>query len=243
MKNITTFDFKELNKFKEIYVLVSGGFDSVYLYEIIKNLFPKKTFPLNCYNPYEWNKTLKQIEENDENFIKIKPGNYKDVIKNSFLKLPQAYELKREKKYHKKIFPCCRVLKHKEFFKDDRFKENNTVIISGIKRGDSHQRGIWLTQLSQGKEPCNQSNGEPTFYHKHKGGQLYCYPFRDYMVRELLDNIKNKLWKKYPYLEHSGCSLCPVLVLFKIVSEGKRYERSVQYARNLNVFHYRDILN
>ena len=36
MENITTFNFKELNKFEKIYVLVSGGFDSIYLYEIIK---------------------------------------------------------------------------------------------------------------------------------------------------------------------------------------------------------------
>jgi len=240
MKNITTFDFKGLERFDKIYVLVSGGFDSIYLYEIIKNLFPKKTIPTNCFNPYEYNKTLKQIENSDKNFIKIPPGNYKNIIKKSFLKLPQAYKLKEQKKYHKKIFPCCRVLKHVNFLKNKRFKEDNTVIISGIKRGDSHQRGIWLTQLSQGREPCNQFG--ISFYHKHQTGQLYCYPFRDYMTRELPNDIKNELWKRFPYLDHSGCVLCPVLVLFNLVSEGDRYQKSLKYARNLGVFPYKEII-
>ena len=236
------FDFLELSKFKKIFVLVSGGFDSTYLYEIIRKAFLEKTYPVNCFNPYEYNKTLKQIEKNDKNFISIKPENYKDVIKKSFLNLPKAFKLKKSKKYHKKIFPCCYVLKHRNFLKDKQFKENNTVIISGIKRGDGTQRRIWLTQLSQGREPNNQSNGKPTFYHKHRTGQLYCYPFRDFTKRELSENIKNQLWKKYPYLEHSGCVLCPVLVLFNLISEGNRYEKSLQYARNLGVFPYQDIL-
>jgi len=241
MKNITTFNFKELEKFDKVYVLVSGGFDSTYLYEKIRELIsPWKIYPVNCYNPYEYNKTLKQIAL-DRNMIFIKPGKYKDVIKNSFLNLPKAYKLKKEKKYHKKIFPCCYVLKHKNFKKDKRFKSDNVVIISGIKQGDGRQRGIWLRQLSQGREPRNQSEGKTTFYHKHSNGILYCYPFRDYMERELPEDIKDKLWSKYSHLDHSGCSLCPILVLFNIYGEGKRYERSLQYAINLGVLPYKEI--
>ena len=235
LENITSFDFKELNQFNKIYVLVSGGFDSTYLYELIKNIYPEKTIPVNCFNPYEFNKTLKKIKKNDSKYISIEPENYKDVIKESFLKLPEAFKLKELKKYHKKIFRCCYILKHKKFLKDIQFKEKDTVIISGIKRGDGTQRRIWLTQLSQGREPCNQSNGKSTFYHKHKTGQLYCYPFRDYTKRQLSDNIKDKLYLKYPFLEHSGCVLCPVLVLFNLVSEGDRYHKSIQYAKNLGV--------
>ena len=229
------FDLLELEKFDKIYVLVSGGFDSTYLYEVIKLGFPNKTYPVNCFNPYEYNKTLKQIEIKDNNFIRVNPKNYKDVIKNSFLQIPKAIKLKKQKKYHKKIFPCCRVLKHKDFMKDKRFKEKNTVVISGIKRGDGNQRNFWLRQLSEGREPRNQSNGKPTFYHKHKTGQLYCYPFRDHSKKELSDEIKNRLYKKYPYIKHSGCVLCPVLVVFNLISEGERYHKSLQYARNLNV--------
>jgi len=235
LENITTFNFKELNEYHKIYVLVSGGFDSTYLYEIIKNLFPNKTYPVNCYNPYEFNKTIKKIKESDNNYISIKPNQYKDVLKESFLKIPEAIKLKKENKYHKKIFKCCNVLKHKNFLKDKRFQESNTIIISGIKRGDGKQRRIWLTQLSKGIEPRNQSNHKPTFYHKHLTKQLYCYPFRDYTKRELPDNIKDKLYSKYPFIEHSGCVLCPVLVVFNLISEGDRYFKSINYAKKLNV--------
>ena len=241
MECIIDFDSLNLGVFKKIFVLVSGGFDSTYLYEIIKTKFHEKVYPVNCFNPYEYNNTLKQIQKTDKNYIKIEPEAYKDIIKESFLKLPKAYKLKKQKRYHKRIFPFCYVLKYKNFLKDKLFKEEDTVIISGIKKGDGTQRSIWLTQLSQGREPCNQSNGEATFFHKHKTGQLYCYPLRDFTKRELPENIKNKLREKYPYLEHSGCVLCPVLVLFNLISEGDRYEKSVQYAKNLGVYPNKDI--
>ncbi|MCK4422500.1 MAG: hypothetical protein KAV18_00325 [Candidatus Omnitrophica bacterium] len=35
--------------------------------------------------------------------------------------------------------------------------------------------------------------------------------------------------------KHSGCILCPVLVVFNLISEGERYEKSMSYARNLGV--------
>ena len=236
-KNVLyNFDINTIKKFKYIYVLVSGGFDSTYLYEIIRKKFPNKTIPTNCYNPYEINPTLKKIKKEDNNFISIKPGKYKDIIKKSFLNLPRAYEQKKKKEYNKKIFPCCSVLKHKEFKKDNRFKEENCVVVSGIKRGDGKQRRIFLTQLKNGSFKSLKNN-KPTFFLRHKdSGILYCYPFRDHTRRELPDYIKNKLWMKYIYLEHSGCSLCPILVLFNLVGEGARYERSVSYAKKLGVY-------
>jgi len=221
-------NFECLKDFNKIYVLVSGGFDSTYLYEKIKSLYPEKTYPVNCYNPYEWNDTLKRIEQNDTNFIKILPGNYKDVIKQSFLKLPLAYKLKEQKKYTKNIFSCCRVLKHKQFKKDPRFIEPNTVVVSGIKFGDGKQRRIWLSQLKN----------KDTFFHKHINGMLYYYPYRDYYKYELPDEIKDQLYKKYPKITHSGCSLCPILVLFNIISETDRYDKSLQYANKLGVLPY-----
>lgn len=233
MKNITTFNLEELNKFKIIYVLVSGGFDSTYLYELIRERFPEKMISVNCFNPYEWNKTLKQIEKEDKNFIKIMPERYKDVIKESFLKLPEAYIIKKEGRYHKKIFPCCHVLKHKSFKKDSRFKEEGAVIVSGIKRGDGRQRRWFLWKMANGTFK-HLEKPIPTFFHRHKSREMYCYPFRDYMKRELPDDIKDVLWSKYPHLEHSGCSLCPVVVLFNIYN-ALCYERSLLYAKKLGV--------
>lgn len=77
-------------------------------------------------------------------------------------------------------------------------------MISGIKRGDGRQRGIWLKSLEN----------RDTFFHLHKTKQFYCYPFRDYKMRELPVHTINQLMIKYPNLTHSGCKICPVLVLF-----------------------------
>lgn len=208
MKNITTFNFEELEQFEKIFVLVSGGIDSTYLYEMIYPLFPEKTFAVNCWNPYEQSKTLDTLKQ-FPHFLSIQPAeeyDYRQILEESFQNLPQAFEAKRAGKYHKKIFPCCYYIKHKAFFKDQLFQQDNTVVISGIKYGDGQQRRFWLTDMKK----------RDLFFHKHKTGQLYCYPFRDYKQRELPEDILNQLRKKYPALDHSGCKICPVLVLFDI---------------------------
>ena len=225
------------NAFEKIFVLVSGGIDSTYLYEQFKKVYKEKVYPVNCFNPYEQNETLKQISM-DKNYIQIKPNkkyNYGLILKESFLKLPLARILKKEKRYHKKIFPCCYYIKHKAFLKDKLFQNDKCIVISGIKHGDGTQRRIWLTQMKNGNNPRNQSNGKSTFFHKHLGGQLYCYPFRDFTVRELPNIVIKRLRKKYPTLKHSGCEICPVLVLFNIKKENKRYIKSLNFAKKLGV--------
>ena len=81
-----------------------------------------------------------------------------------------------------------------------------------------------------------EGKAKPSFFHKHKSGQLYCYPFRDYTKRELPSKVIEKLRRKYPNLDHSGCHICPVLVLFNLKGEGKRYTQSVKYAQKLGVY-------
>ena len=88
---------QRLEQFDKIFVLVSGGIDSTYLYEKLKRFYKEKIYPVNCFNPYEQSETLNQIKK-DSNFIEIKPDvqyNYGQILKESFLKLPKAYELKK----------------------------------------------------------------------------------------------------------------------------------------------------
>jgi len=226
MKNITTFDFTTLGKFKKIFVLVSGGIDSTYLYEMIYPLFPEKTYAVNCWNPYEQSKTL-SILKKLPNFIEVRPEEqmkYHDILIESFLKIPQAEEARKRGKYHKKIFPCCYYMKHQAFKKDPLFQEQNTVVISGIKYGDGMQRRIWLTQLKN----------EMKWFHRHVWGALYCYPFRDYQKRELPKKIYQELSRTYPGLRHSGCRLCPVLVVFRDkIKDEPRVLESVKFYHKL----------
>ena len=224
MKNITSFNFTDLKQFKKVFCLVSGGIDSTYLLEMCEK-YHDNVFPVNAFNPYEQSKALKLIMKNPK-FIQVKPDEryiYGDILKEAFLKIPEAMAAKRVGKYHKKIFPCCYYIKHKAFLKDSVFQEKGTVVISGIKYGDGQQRRFWLRKLWK----------EKRFYHEHKSGQLYCYPFRDFKQRELPDDIIEQLREKYEDLDHSGCALCPVLVVFDIKSEGKRYVDSMRYAHKL----------
>jgi len=230
-----TFEFKSFQEFDKIFVLVSGGIDSTYLYELFKQQFKNKVYPVNCYNPFEQSKSLTQISK-DSNYIQIKPDkkyNYQQILKEAFLKLPQAKLLKEQNKYHKKIFSCCYYIKHKAFLKDKLFQTPNTVVISGIKRGDGTQRRIFLTLMSKGTFKSLNPQ-KPTFFLRHKTNQLYCYPFRDYTKRELPKICINKLKRKYPSLNHSGCSICPVLVLFNLIKE-PRYKPSLEYTKKLNI--------
>lgn len=236
------FNVEILKDYDKIYVLVSGGLDSTLLAIYISFIFPGKTYFVNSKNPYENSKTLDYYKKLD-NFIEINPHKdlkYKEIIIDAFKSIPKAYEKVLEDTYHKNVFGCCWFIKHKAFLNDPLFKKKNTVVISGIKRGDGKQRRIFLTQLSQGREPKNQSNGQPTFFHRHHKGQLYCYPYRDYFKKELPDNMIDILKKKFPYIKHSGCYLCPVLVLFDLTEEGRRYKDSVKYARDLGVYPFKE---
>lgn len=234
-----------LNQFTKIFCLVSGGHDSTYLYEKLKKSYGDKVYPVNCYNPFETSETLTKISK-DTNYIQVKPNErykYGEILKKSFLKLPQARELRKNKKYEKKIFPCCKIIKHKAFLADPLFKEPNTVVISGIKAGDGKIRGWFLKDLRNPPEKHNYaSDPKKGFFHRHKGGQLYCYPFRDYFWRELPGICIRKLKKKYPTLDHSGCRICPVVVLFNL-TKAPNYVTSVRYADKLGVLDYIPVSN
>lgn len=246
-----------LEQFYKIFVLVSGGIDSTYLYEKLKKFYKEKVYPVNCFNPYEQSETLNQIKK-DPNFIEIKPDehyNYGEILRNAFLKLPKAYELKKKGKYHKHIFECCYYIKHKAFLENLLFKQSNVIVISGIKAGNGQRRFKFLAQLRKGSKYISQSKTpnnyyfltegleKSTFFHKHKGGQIYAYPYRDYYFKELPDICIRRLKKIYPTLKHSGCYVCPVLVLFNVwKGENKeRYTRSVKYAHKLGVLNYKPI--
>jgi hypothetical protein len=225
-------------------VLVSGGIDSTYLFEIIDGMFHDKCYPINNWNPYEVNKTVKQIGMHPR-FMETRPTMIKGVMRESFLKIPHARKLRKKGKYHKHVFPCCAKFKQDNFKKDREFSGDGTVIVSGVKAADSRRRFFWMKDLREGNSfnrPAGKKKRakdkkvnllqylrEPNFYHLHAWGGLYCYPFRDYDEREFPDEILAELREKYPDLKHSGCSICPILVMFDLKFEKERYPRSIKY--------------
>jgi hypothetical protein len=234
------FDIELLKPFEKIYVLVSGGHDSTLLAEWICHHYPDTTYFVNCYNPYETSPTLSDFET--RGLIVVKPDtqyNYSQILKDAFLKLNKAAEMRHEKKYEKKIFECCKYIKHKAFLEDSLFKEENTVVISGIKSGDGKIRRFFLKDLRNPPLHHNYASEiKQGFFHRHKGGQLYCYPLRDCFHHEFPNNIISEIKKIHPKLQHSGCAICPVLLLFgdriKKDKEGLiRFNRSVKYCQQL----------
>ncbi len=234
----------KLSEFKTIYVFVSGGIDSTYLYEKLKKFYKDKVIPINCYNPFETNTTLNIIKANDKSFISLKSKNlkypYKHYIIEAFKRLPLAinrYNIKG--KYDKKTaFKCCYYIKHKALQEAKKLTNDKVCFISGIKAGDGKQRRIFLSQLRNGSYKSLE-NHKPTFFLKHKStNMIYVYPFRDYTYREFPKIVLNHLRKKYPNLNHSGCYFCPVLLMFNIQSEGIRYEASLKLAKKLKVNSY-----
>lgn len=244
MENITTFNLNLVDKYDKIFVLVSGGIDSTYLYELFKTKFGNKIYPVNCFNPLESNNTLKRISK-DKNFIQIKPTketNYNEIIEKAFINLPKSFAMLT---YGKKVYGCCYKIKHSAFKKHKMFKEENTVVIDGIKYSDGRQRMFWLHSLFDGKTRAKGTKilNAPTFFHIHKGRQNYCYPFRDYKEKEFPKEILDELREKYPKLNHSGCYKCPVLIrMEKKVRKTndkfdmKRLELSIKFAKKLDVY-------
>lgn len=235
------FDIELLKKFEKIYVLVSGGHDSTLLAEWISHHYPKTTYFVNCYNPYETSPTLTDFES--KGLIVVKPDqqyDYSQILKDAFCKLNDAAILREKGDYGKHVFGCCSIIKHKAFMTDDLFKEKGSVVISGIKGGDGMQRRFFLSGLRYAKSTTNNMvvPPEPSFFYKHKGGQLYCYPLRDYMKADFSSNLMKEIKKLHPKLQHSGCAICPVIVLFgdrikKDKSGLIRFNRSIKYLQQL----------
>jgi len=222
------FDIGLLKQFKKIYVLVTGGMDSTLLWEYIHSHYPFAT-PVNFWNPYETNAVLTGMK-NLPGFVEIKPVKkveYAKIMDEAFLQLPNARRALAAGKYSKTLFPCCYFFKHKLAFRGKLLKDEGSCVISGIKAGDGRTRRIWTCKLRK----------RDTFIHRHKTGQTYVYPLRDYWKREFPREVQDELRVKYPGIGHTGCYVCPVLVLFedRRIERGRRYDESLRKAASLGV--------
>lgn len=232
---------KHLSQYDKIYVFVSGGIDSTYLYIKLKKFYNDKVIPVNCFNPFESNKTLNRIKQLDPLFISLKSKQlklpYKQYIINAFIRIPFAINrLIIKGQYDKKTnFKCCYYIKHKALMEAKKLTNDNVVFISGIKAGDGKQRALFLSQLRKGSYKSLDKK-EPTFFLKHKKtNMIYAYPFRDFTQKEFPSIVLRHLRKIFPEINHSGCYFCPVLVMFGLNDDAKRYNASIILAKKLNV--------
>lgn len=219
-------EIKERN-FKSIYFLCSGGFDSTYMLLKLYNQFP------NCKKYILYNNTTIEIENcknlvyllsflTNIQLIELKPNcEVKEILETSFLAIKEAKKLYDNHCYHKKVFNCCYYLKiqpMKLYLKKILLENSNQMIfLSGIKKNDSKNRRIFLFQLTK----------KETFIHFNKSKKIWMgYPLRD-ISQIKIDNFI----KKFPFkVSHSGCLICPILLLFNLFKqEPKRYIQSKKY--------------
>jgi len=216
---------EEINSFETIYCLVSGGYHSTASALLLKDYGFENVILLHNKTLLEMKssiKTLKLLQEKTnyeyiETIPDLKGETIWDILKRSFKQIPQMRKDVENGKYGHSNIECCNILKKypaKRFFKT--INKNNSVIISSICRFESNRRFQWL----------NQYKKENTFLHlKKKAGNVwYAYPFRDITSKKIfLPYLKLKGFDK---IRHSGCSICPILIIFKMYKEDRYYYSS-----------------
>lgn len=245
-------EFRRLNKFKRIYILASGGRDSTYAILKLMEFQYWITKPVTILFTDTGNETTSALITLEKLYQAVTAHNLelppskkwshlclatkailpkKPVfyIKKAFMKIPKAKQILLETpdRYSKKIFPCCYYLKHRVFdlwirengFQSDPYKG---VFASCIRPGESLYRRRWLKTLRDKKLH---------FWFIRRSKVWYYYPLRDIMVRDVNELFLQS--KKFLDTKHSGCQICPILVLFNIKSEGKRYSRSLRVYENM----------
>ena len=221
--------FQEIEGYAPVYISVSGGQDSTYTALQFYNRGIQSTLVHN--NTLNRMKssitTLQKIQElTGYTFVELKPEvKFKEVTIDSFLALKKAKEMKDQQRYSKKVFRCCYHLKHKPFAKFLKSTPAGSIVISSIRPGESMRRSLFLRKLRNLNTFLN--------YHKrHK--VMYGYPLRDFEGRSenstIIDYFRKIGWN----VKHSGCNICPVLLLFNLFKKDPlRYVKSKRFYLSL----------
>lgn len=217
---------EEISQFETRYCLMSYGYHSTTSALQLKEheienviLVHNKTY----LEPKHTIKTRKRVLElTNYKCIDTEPdlGNETiwELMKRSLAKIPEAMKVieadkrRKEKKYHKHIFPCCKILKEDpgdKFF--NNLKGNFVVIDSQCPYEGKHRR-IRLQQIR------NQN----TFIRFLKSRGYYkAYPFRDSFKES--DFRAYLINKGFSWIKHTGCVICPVLIAHRIYKEERYY--------------------
>jgi 3'-phosphoadenosine 5'-phosphosulfate sulfotransferase (PAPS reductase)/FAD synthetase len=162
-----------------------------------------------------------------ENYVEITPKvkNSFQIVKDSFKFMDKAKELVRLGKYNKNVFPCCNILK-KDPFKQWLQKQEleNALLVYSYTRSDSQQRRGFL---------ANKRSQNDRFHYSKERDIMCYYPLRDVYKTNIREELLQDL--RYYDTKPSGCSVCPILVLFNLVKqEPKRFIRSKKVYLEIN---------
>ena len=217
--------WKEIEPFENKIVLVSGGKDSTY---IALEFWKRK---ISChYLHNDTGLTMKSsrdtlerlyelTKENVIQFHKSKASdhcNVKEVLDSSFEKMDFIIKAKEnEGKYLRNYLYCCNKLKKKPMmgYCKNNFNPDTTVLIRGDSPKESFQRFARLKELKK-------QNKFVVFRKTY--GFYYAFPLRDLETDVEITEIENVV--------SSGCSICPVLLIFRMYKKDlKSYIKTKRY--------------
>ena len=226
--------WKEIEHFENKIVLVSGGKES----SAIALEFWKRKVP--CYYMHyntgltmptsraSLKKLYEHTKDNVIDFITINASDYlatlnpptsvKKVIDSVFEKMDEMLKDKESsdkarKNWRRHQLVCCDLLKKNPaqwYFKENKenFPVDTTVRILGLSKYEGHYRSLRLTELAKAN----------TFlrYQKAKKG-WYAYPLRDTYSPKTVPRYLER--NGFGDVKSSGCSLCPVLLIFRMIDK------------------------
>ncbi|KKN76352.1 hypothetical protein LCGC14_0372040 [marine sediment metagenome] len=226
---LSTKFIEEIKRFDIIYCLISGGYHSTtaalllwyYGFTNVK-LVHNKTF-LELKSSLDTMKKLLAITKFEylETTPNLKKENVWDILRRSFLRIPEVREDIKNKKYDRSKFECCNKLKKfpaKKFYRKirkvpDGEEIKSFIIISSICPYESRFRNMHLHELRQ----------KDTFLRLHKkaGDIWFGYPFRD--ARSVKPFREYLFSKDFKEIKHSGCTACPIIIAFRMYDTAQYY--------------------
>ena len=217
---------EEIKGFETIYCLISGGYHSTTSALLLHDygfrnivLVHNKTF-LEMKSSIRTMQKIQNITKYPyiEIIPDLKGDSVWDIMRKSLQKIPEVREDIKNKKYDRSKFECCRKLKKSPGYKFFRTKENSIVIDSQCPY-ESNQRNYRLREI----------RNDNTYLREMKKGYVKAYPFRDfYSEKPFLPYLRRKGFSK---IKHSGCIICPILIVFKMYKEERYYNTLKAMAR------------
>ncbi len=209
---------KEISNFNNIYIEISGGYNSTITSILFYELGYKNIGLIHNDTKLQYLECLENIQKivylTDYSLIfkqpKLKNKTISQVLKESFLNIDKA---KNHLKNYRDYFHCCSILKQKRNHKwNDDYLLNNSIVISSITPYESFNRQMRLFELKK----------KDTFIRFHKSQNIYKgYPYRDLLIgnrkysRKIFDKLFECKLKEYNLnRKHSGCRICPIRILF-----------------------------
>lgn len=252
-------EFRTLNKFKRIYILVSGGLDSTYtvlnMWEL-RFWIKKPVILLHTDTRLQLAQSVEILRELEDftafnwdfeilsrNFIQ---ENVK-VLQQNRRSVPKEKDL--EPSMSIVIDSLHRLNQAKKLVKEGKYSKKVFPCCYWLKhkpfyfwlRKENHSRDVFVSSIRGGESQQRQLwlsrlRKYKTKFHFHIKTQVwYYYPLRDLKERDVFDYFINVADKRFLKTSKSACKVCPIVYLFGLNKDSERYKRTEKVVNRLGI--------